>query len=449
MKKLLTYLDVFFTKRFFYSLAVIIVYFVLAFMFKLPLVIGGVLVALLAIALIYDAYQLFRIKNGLEVERTIPEKLSNGDDNLIFLSLKSNYNQVMDAVIIDELPIQFQQRDFEINTTFAPQQMKSVTYKVSPKKRGNYTFRRLNAIIRTKNIGLIERHYKFLNEETTATVYPSIIQMKKYEFLAISNQLREYGIKKLRKLGQSQEFEQIREYVLGDDYRNINWKATSRKHELMVNEYIDERSQRVYSIIDKGRVMKMPFEEMTLLDYAINASLAISNIVLKHQNKPGLITFSKRLDTYVPAEKRSSQMNHILEALYAQKTDFQESNYEHLFHQIRKRLNQRSLLLFFTNFETRNSMYRQIKYLRTIAKKHVLVVIFFENTELEEMITENPTTVEGVYEQTIGQKFAFEKEYIVRELNKYGIHTILTKPQDLTINTINKYLELRSRGLIN
>lgn len=447
MNRLRSILSLFFTRRFFIAWAGIIVFYVLIYVFNLPLILGGLLVLALILATIFDIYQLYKV-NGLEAERTVPEKMSNGDQNLIFLSITSTYDKDINAEIIDELPVQFQQRNFRIDTTLPHEQMKSITYEVVPKKRGVYTFRKLNVLVRSQNLGLVERHYKFFDEKD-ATVYPSIIQMKKYEFLAISNNLREYGIKKLRKIGQSQEFEQIREYVMGDDYRNINWKATSRSRQLMVNEYIDERSQRVYCVIDKGRVMKMPFEEMTLLDYSINACLAMSNIVLKHQNKPGLITFSKELDSFVQAQKRSSQINKILEALYAQKTDFKESNYEHLFHQIRKRLNQRSLLLFFTNFETRNAMYRQIKFLRTIAKKHVLVVIFFENTELEKLVNTEPKTTEDIYIQTVGTKYVYEKEFIVKELNKYGIHTILTKPQDLTINTINKYLELRSRGLIN
>lgn len=437
----------YFTNRFFYLLAAIVIVFVACFIFTLTPVIGWILLSALVGVTIYDTFLLYQ-KFLVEAERSIPDKLSNGDKNIIFLNITSNYQFPLKAEIIDELPVQLQQRNFKIKTTLLIDQLKSITYAVLPKKRGVYEFKRLNVLVESKQFGLVKRHYKFFQSEN-ATVYPSIIQMKKYEFLAISNQLREYGIKKLRRIGQSQEFEQIREYVLGDDYRTINWKATGRKHELMVNEYIDEKSQRVYSVIDKGRVMKMPFEGMTLLDYAINASLAISNIVIKHQNKPGLITYSKQIDSFLPAEKRSSQMNRILEALYAQTTDFSESNYERLFLTLRNRLNQRSLLLFFTNFENRNSLYRQIKYFRTLAKKHVLVVIFFENTELEDLVESSPNSLEEIYIQTVGQKYVYEKEFIVRELNKYGIHTILTKPKDLTINTINKYLELRSRGLIN
>ena len=80
-------------------------------------------------------------------------------------------------------------------------------------------------------------------------------------------------IKKIRRLGNNNEFEQIKNYVQGDDYRSINWKATSRRGELMVNQYQDERSQQVYCLIDKSRSMRMPFKGMTLLDWAPKAAL--------------------------------------------------------------------------------------------------------------------------------------------------------------------------------
>ena len=148
------------------------------------------------------------------------------------------------------------------------------------------------------------------------------LQLKKYDLLAISNNLTMYGIKKIRRIGHTMEFEQIKEYVQGDDLRTINWKATAKQNQLMVNQYQDEKSQPVYSVIEKGRVMKMPFNGLSLLDYAINATLVMSNVILKKQDKAGMFTFSKQVENMVVAEKRSAQMSMILESLYNVNTDF-------------------------------------------------------------------------------------------------------------------------------
>ena len=115
--------------------------------------------------------------------------------------------------------------------------------------------------------------------------------LRHYELLAVSDNLTEMGIKRIRRVGHHTEFEQIKEYVKGDDYRTINWKASARRHELMVNVYQDERSQQIYNVIDKGRVMQQAFRGMTLLDYAINASLVLSYVAMRREDRAGLVTF--------------------------------------------------------------------------------------------------------------------------------------------------------------
>ena len=141
-------------------------------------------------------------------------------------------------------------------------------------------------------------------------------------------------------------------------------------------------------------------------------------------------------------------MQKILEVLYNQKTNFLESNYELLYANIRQRITNRSLLLLYTNFETLSSLQRDLPYFRKIARDHLLVVVFFENTELRALLDAPASTTEEIYLKTIAEKFAFEKRQIVKELQRYGIHSILTTPSGLTVNTINKYLELKARRLI-
>jgi uncharacterized protein (DUF58 family) len=267
--------------------------------------------------------------------------------------------------------------------------------------------------------------------------------------LAHSSRIIEPGNKKIRKLGHSLEFEQIKEYVRGDDIRSVNWKATGRKGgQLMVNNYTDERSQQVYCIIDKGRVMKMPFDGLTLLDYAINAALVLSRVALLKQDKAGLITFSEQLGTFLPADNKSIQMTSLLDALYNQQTRFLESDYEKLYALVRTRLTQRSLVILFTNFESFSAMKRQLPYIRAIARNHLLLVVFFENTELQLATSAPVKDVEVLYAKTIAEKFIFEKRLIVKELQQHGIACILTTPQQLSINTINKYLEIKARQAI-
>ena len=378
--------------------------------------------------------------------RNMSEKLSNGDENEIHIALNNQFTFPVYLKIIDEIPFQFQQRNFEVKRKIKALAKDDYRYFLRPTERGEYFFGNLN-IYATSPLRLISRRFTYDNNQMVPT-YPSYMQLRKYDLMAFSNNLFQYGLKKIRRIGHTMEFEQIKEYVQGDDLRTINWKATAKKNQLMVNQYQDEKSQNVYMVIDKGRVMKMPFNGLSLLDYAINATLVLSNVILKKQDKAGMFAFSKKVENRVVAEKRQSQMQLIMENLYNVKTDFFESDFSRLYVDVKKHVNQRSLIMLYTNFETLDGLHRQLPYLKGIAKNHLLVIVFFIIILLNDLIHKKASNVQEIYDKVIAEKFAFEKRLIVNELRKYGIYSVLTQPENLTLDTINKYLEIKARGIL-
>ncbi|NDI99856.1 DUF58 domain-containing protein [Flavobacterium sp. LaA7.5] len=431
---------------FFYVVSGIIAGFIMSYFFPVLYNAMWMLVYIFIGFIVIDIILLFASKQKIEATRETVEKFSNGDDNSVTIKVESNYSFAINIKVIDEIPVQFQIRNFSIKRKIKPGGNDNFQYNLRPVTRGEYYFGRLNVYVSSPLL-LVSRRFIFGDGQMVPT-YPSYIQLRKYDLIAFSNQLFQYGLKKIRRLGHTMEFEQIKEYVSGDDIRTINWKATAKKNQLMVNQFQDEKSQSVYMAIDKGRVMKMPFEGLSLLDYAINSTLVLSNVILKKQDKAGMFAFSKRVENRVAAERRTSQMQRILENLYNIKTDFFESDYGRLYADIKKNITQRSLILLYTNFETLDGLNRQLPYLKGIAKSHLLVVVFFENTELEALINKKAENIQEIYDQVIAEKFAFEKRLIVNELMKYGIYSVLTKPENLTIDSINKYLEIKARGIL-
>ena len=434
------------SSKFFIVSSLMVFLFTLAYFIPQLMIICTLLFTAVTFLFISDILILYINRNGIHSYRSAPNRLSNGDDNEIKIFLENRYAFRVRCEIIDEIPFEFQIRDLLFKILIEPGSSKIFTYSLRPVKRGEYNFGSTN-IFTASPIGFVRRRFKFKGAKIVP-VYPSYIQMKKYELMAISDRLTEAGIKKVRRIGHSMEFDHIKEYVRGDDYRTINWKATARNANLMVNHFDDEKSQQVYSVIDIGRVMKMPFVGMSLLDYAINSSLVISSIAMRKHDKAGLITFSNKVSSIIPADRQARQMQKILEVLYKQQTDFLESDFEILTSTILQRISQRSLILLYTNFESLNALQRQFTYLRRLSLSHLVIVIFFINTELFSLIDKPAENVEEIYNKTIAEKFAFEKRLIVKELARYGIQSILTTPQNLSVNTINKYLELKAHGLI-
>lgn len=374
--------------------------------------------------------------------RNTPERLSNGDENELGIYVESFYPFSVTLGLIDEIPFQFQKRDLLFKTSLKSREHKMINYQLRPTKRGEYKFGDIRVYVQSP-LALVSRRYNFEQAEILP-VYPSFLQMQKYELLAVSNRLTEQGIKKIRRIGHSMEFEQIKNYVPGDDYRTINWKATARKGDTMVNAFTDEKSQHVYCIIDKSRVMKMPFAGLSLLDYAINATLALLNIAMLKEDRAGLITVSEKIGSIIPANRKPGQLNKILQVLHKEKTRYLETNLEALYGTVRSVIKQRSLVIFFTNFESVSAIERQLPYLRKMARLHLLLVVFFNNIELETLIEVPAKNVEDIYTKTMAEKFLYEKKLVVKELNRFGIQSILCNPEQLTVSTINKYLEIKT-----
>lgn len=435
----------FLTRRFYIALIVVILLLGSGYVLAPFFVIGQWILFFLFLVVSADVYSLYRIR-GIQAFRQCADRFSNGDENEVSIRVESSYTYPVSLEVIDEIPIVFQKRDVDFRTKLQANEGKTITYRLRPTRRGVYSFGYVRVFV-TGRIGLVSRRYTCA-EPLDIKVYPSYLMLHQYELLAMSDNLTELGIKRVRRVGHHTEFEQIKEYVKGDDYRTINWKASARRHQLMVNVYQDERSQQIYSVIDKGRVMQQAFRGMTLLDYAINASLVLSYVAMRKDDKAGLVTFNEYFDTFVPASKQVGQMQTLLENLYKQETTFGETDFSALCGHLGKHVNKRSFLVLYTNFSNMTSLNRQLVYLQQLARQHRVLVVFFEDADLKEYIAGKSVTTEDYYRHVIAEKFAFEKRLIVSTLKQHGIYSLLTTPDKLSIDVINKYLEMKSRQLL-
>jgi uncharacterized protein (DUF58 family) len=432
------------TRFFFLLLAAITAVIGASFIWPWLMFVGKAALVIVVIVTIVDVMLIYLPKAPVSVQRKFQDRMNLGDSNKVEVTVINQTLQALNASIYEGYPVQMQHRSKSWAALLLPRKVKHFDYIFTPKERGKYEFNDVVVFVRSP-LFLAQRRITIpLKQEVE--VYPSILQMKQYELKVFHQQTQSQGIKKIRRIGNTSEFEQIRNYVQGDDVRTINWKATSRKNELMVNQYQEERSQPVYCIIDKSRPMQLAFDDMTMLDYAINSTLVFSNIALRKGDRAGLITFSDKIGTLLPADKTTGQLRRILESLYNQRTLFKEGNFELLYQTVRKQVKTRSLLMLFTNFESEFAMRRALPMLQKLNKRHLLVVIFFQNNELDALAQQPVASMKDLVQATVAEKMTSVKWSIARELRQHGIQTILSRPEDLSINSINKYLELKAKG---
>lgn len=446
MHKFIRRFDLYIQPRFYWVAAGLFALFVLSYAWAWMLLVAKIALAAFAFIFFVDFLIILLTKTPINTERHTTPKWSLGDINRIKISLKNQSVLSWYLDIYDAIPVELQIRDFHIKSQLKAGEEKEVEYQVKPVKRGNYAFGNLHILIRGQ-LGLISRRLKF-EKDMVVPVYPSVLQMKKYALYTASSIAQHYGVKRMRRIGHSYEFEQIKDYVRGDDLRHINWKATGRTGNLKSNHFIEEKAQPIYCILDKSRNMNLAFEGMTLLDYAVNASLVISNTALQKGDKAGLITFSDKVGTALRSDNGNGQLHKIMEQLYSQKYRQTEPDFEFLFHAINTVVNQRSLLFLFTNFETPSSLNHALPVLRKINQKHLLVVVLFENTELEKLSKSEIHSTESVYQRALARQWVDNKRQMVATMQQHGIQTMLTQPVNLTVNSLNKYIELKAKGLI-
>lgn len=421
--------------------------FAFGFVYNVLLYVGLFCFSILLLAISIDFLFLYFISYKLIINREVEEKLSNGDVNEINYKIEGDFKIPFYIELLDEYPAQLQLRKTSLKFKAKGKNFTlSIPFEINPKTRGEYAFGRVKALISTP-FGVIQKLQSFSCEQKVK-VYPSIKQLKKYSFLAFTNRLEEVGIRNIRKVGNASEFDQIKEFKLGDDIKHINWKATARRNQLMVNHYEQERSQNIYLIVDKGRMMHMPFNGMTLFDYSVNAALSMAGVAKQKGDKVGFVSFSNVIGTWLPSKSSPNVVSEITEALYHQGARKKESDFSRLYKNARLRINSRSFLILFTNFESIVSLNRQMKYLKSLAKNHLVIMILFQNQEIVELSRKKESSETAYFDQTMAEKFIQEKQLIARELNKNGIYTVLTSPENLTISVINKYLELKSRNLL-
>ena len=286
------------SRRFYIACLIIVALLLCGYIFPAFFTAGKLGIVLLLCFSVFDYWLLWKKKEGIHAARVCSPRFSNGDENRVCIEVENRYMYPMQIDVIDEIPDVFQRRDILFALDLKSGEHKEIIYRLRPVRRGEYKFGHIRLFVSTQ-LGLVVRRYT-CGQPADVKVYPSYLMLHQYELMAISNNLTELGIKRVRRIGHHTEFDHIKEYVKGDDYRTINWKASARRHQLMVNTYQDERSQQVYNIIDKGRFMQSAFREMTLLDYSINASLVLSYVTIHKEDKAGLITFAENFETFVP-----------------------------------------------------------------------------------------------------------------------------------------------------
>jgi uncharacterized protein (DUF58 family) len=402
-------------------------------------------VVLLVVLVVVD-WRITPKPAALEIARINEPKLSLGAPNKITLALHNESPRTLDLTIRDEFPLDFPADALYLKVKLAPDEVGEASYHVRPTKRGDYRFGNIN--VRYLSVLKLFQRQTAVPFDEVVKVYPNVLDVRKYDMLARKGMLFELGLRTARVFGSGTEFERLREYTPDDEFRSINWKATARRNKLIAAEYETERSQYVVTVLDTGRFMRPVIGDIAKLDYAINASLMLAYVAMLKGDHIGMLSFADHVGRYLQPRRGKGQFYQMLEMLYNLPSQPVESDYGRALSYLGLKNKRRSLVVVFTDLSTMDAARPLINHLTRLAKTHLPVCVVMSDPNMTSYSGMDVAASHEIYERAVAEMVMDERRVVLDTLNQAGVYTIDVPANKLTVSVINKYLELKGRGLI-
>ncbi|MCG8571694.1 MAG: DUF58 domain-containing protein [Spirochaetes bacterium] len=421
-----------FTRRFLFLILLLILLTLAVFWQPDWKIVIYVCYGLLCILLFTDYFSIIK-KDHLKLERTNDKYLSIGAENIIRLNIENQSRQQLVLTIRDEYPADFEVTADTIHLKLEGLHYKTVYYYVKPLKKGTYHFYYCFIRIQGK-FGLSCRQYKY-HLPSQIQVYPNIIELKKFINLIHQNRPEQLGYRKPVS-GNENEFDYLREYQPGDQYKKINWKSTA-KHGYPITE-VDQKefNRNILLVLDTGRMMTTQYENFTKLDYAIDTSLILAAASRERKDYFGLVAFSEQVNHFLPPSRKQNVLSSILETLNHIQPDFKKSDYYSMYRFIKKKVTKNSIIFIFSELYSKIVSDELIKTLQLLGRYHQVHLISFEEKE-QEAKGKNFT---DITRWILQQSQFIDKESCIKDLQKKGIRVIRVNPHTIKSQVVNSYL---------
>lgn len=381
---------------------------------------------------------------ALEINRLGEDKLSLFEREAIAFEVYNKGSLKLGIELKDEVPeFHFEAEGGLMKAELEPHSSKTLKYDVTPTKRGAFSFGSLHIRLRGR-LGLCQKIFK-LRMDREYRVYPNMKNLRKYRLGICNNRRYQQGQRNLRMLGRGTSFESLREYVHGDEYRRINWKATARGNKPIVNQYEPEKNQHVYLFLDIGRPMSYTIRGNRKLDMAVNTALVLSDLINQNGDQSALLLFNTKVEGMIMPGKGATHRNKIMETLYHIEGTRDTSNYDEAFFYFKKKERHRSIVFIFTDFDTVEEAEEMLRVLPVIAKNNIVVILLMENEGLKDLSHQGIKDKESIFTKGVAMDLLEERRRIIHTLNHRGILCVECPAEKLEYTAINKYISIKNR----
>jgi uncharacterized protein (DUF58 family) len=333
---------------------------------------------------------------------------------------------------------------------------------VKPPRRGDASFGDLYLRVEGP-LGLMRRAFRQRGTAQSVRVYPNLRELRRYDLLVRRGLEAQPAGRPVRVAGASTEFERVREYLPDDEFRRINWKATARRGQPMVNQFEAERSQNLVVLLDAGRSMAALAEApvagpdsdddaaepgLTKLDYALNASLLLAYVASLRGDRVALLAYADDVRTFVPPQRGRRALLATVSALYNLRPEPIEPDHGRAFDFLARRNLRRSLVVLFTDLADRESSTTLAAHVLRAARQHLVVCVTLGDPNVRRPAQQRPTDGRTLYEKMVAQQLLDDRASVLAQLASHGVLTVDTDANTLHPRLIGTYLELKERGRV-
>jgi uncharacterized protein (DUF58 family) len=432
------------TKRFWWLVALGIPVGMLAYQAGQPVIL--LIYNLIVVGVAIATVRLAPSPQALRLRRKFDPVLSVRAANKIVLSVTNDSLEPIAGKLRDEPPARCVASRQEFPIRLKPDDEVELDYFLTPSERGSDFFQGTYVRLRCP-LGLMERQAK-LNTEQPVRIYPNVLALREFELLKQQGRLREMGIRRSRIRGLGTEFESLREYSEGDDFRKVDWKATARRDKLIVRQYEQERNQAVVIVIDVGRGMLSEVDEVRKLDHALDSCLMLTHAAAMAGDFVGLLVYSDVVKRYIPPKKGRNQIGIIIEALHDLVAEPVESDPKAAFAYLSARWKRRALLVTFTDCEHKEKALELTTAMGPLVRRHLVLVARVSDPRLKEALAASLDGVEGMYQRAAAALLAKDRRHAGIALQTANIQSLEAEPQDLASALVNFYFMVKERSIL-
>lgn len=407
--------------------------------------VGAAYDALLLVLLAVDL-SLAHGPRDVTLERDLDEHLSLGVENAVRLRARALGERPVRIRVHDDFPPAFTSDAEHVEVDVPAGGEGAAVYHVTPHRRGDERF--LDLHVETWGpLGLARRAFS-VPAAAGVKVYPNILGVERMKLLARRQRLAEIGLHRVRKRGSGLEFEKLRLYAPGDEFRRIHWKATARRRRPITADYEIEKSQSIVIAIDAGRRMAAWVSGLSKLDYAVNASLLLSSVASQHDDLVGLVVFGSRLKAFLSPRKGRLQHRRIMELLYGCEAELVATDYRSAFVELASRVSRRSLIVVFTDVLDPDAARDLEAAIGVFRPRHLPLVVSLRDPALEEIAEREPGDQDELYESVVAREVYRDRRQMAADIARRGVHVLDASPREFSIAVVNRYLALKARQSI-